>query len=584
MAGGKMSPRQKMINMMYLVLTALLALNVSKEVLNSFFEVNLGIVKTTESIDKKNLDTYRGFDLASNQEKVKNYKDLANQVKPVSSILVEFIQEMKYNLVLKVDKKVFLGEYKDNEGEEIVDNMFVSEYSALSSLEKSKKIAHLGAKDDRNSSGDVFNPDNKKKLPNIDGIGKSTQLKNKIESFRQTLISVLEVAEDSSWISNGSADFLKREINSSLEIREGNSYGEKNKKVSWEHYNFYDMPSVGALTLLSKWQADIKNMEAEVISFLAKNIDANSLKFSDVIASAIPSSNFVLKGDEFTSTITLTAYDKNADAKIFICDYDSLPDGTFVPKGTSEEIDVVNGKGVYKVKTNRVGPKTYKGFIKILQDDGDAYYGFENNYVVASKSFTVSATSQNILYVGCENPITVAVGGYPSSDVSVSAPFTMKSRSKKEGTYFAKPSRAQVDKKVKIKVSAKGVNGKKQSMGFQEFVVRDIPQAIPTFLGDKVSEVSVAQLLNQDRIFWTMPKWFKFPGIKRTTQSFDLYVSDGSKTTPLKGISSMNEARKLLKKLKSGNTVQIKNIKTKVKGQKGSTDLAVGVSFSYTIK
>ena len=58
MAGGKLSPRQKMINMMYLVLTALLALNVSKEVLNSFFEVNLGIVKTTEGIHKKNIDIY----------------------------------------------------------------------------------------------------------------------------------------------------------------------------------------------------------------------------------------------------------------------------------------------------------------------------------------------------------------------------------------------------------------------------------------------------------------------------------------------------------------------------------------------
>ncbi len=206
-----MSPRQKMINMMYLVLTALLALNVSKEVLNSFFEVNLGIVKTTESINKKNLDTYRGFDEASNQEKVKNYKDLANQVKPVSSFLVEFIQEMKYNLVLKVDKKVFLGEHKDEEGEEIESNIFEVEYSELSSLEKSKKIAHLGAKDDRNSSGDVFNPENKASLPIIDGIGKSTQLKNKIESLHDPN-NYYRKTEDSSWISNGSADFLKREI------------------------------------------------------------------------------------------------------------------------------------------------------------------------------------------------------------------------------------------------------------------------------------------------------------------------------------------------------------------------------------
>ena len=110
MASGKMTPRQKMINMMYLVLTALLALNVSKEVLNSFFEVNLGIVKTTDGLDKKNTETYAAFDDAENQEKVKNYKNLANEIKPEALELVNFIQEMKYNLVYHADgKKVCLG-------------------------------------------------------------------------------------------------------------------------------------------------------------------------------------------------------------------------------------------------------------------------------------------------------------------------------------------------------------------------------------------------------------------------------------------------------------------------------------------
>ena len=119
MAGAKLSPRQKMINMMYLVLTALLALNVSKEVLNSFFEVNLGIVKTTESLSDKNNDIYSDFTNATNQVKVKPYKDLAFQIKPESDKLVEMIQEMKYSLVLSVDKKVYLGQYLDDEGEAI---------------------------------------------------------------------------------------------------------------------------------------------------------------------------------------------------------------------------------------------------------------------------------------------------------------------------------------------------------------------------------------------------------------------------------------------------------------------------------
>ena len=65
MAGGNLSPRQKMINMMYLVLTALLALNVSKEVLNSFFEVNTGVVRTTANFTSKNMETYDDFTAAA---------------------------------------------------------------------------------------------------------------------------------------------------------------------------------------------------------------------------------------------------------------------------------------------------------------------------------------------------------------------------------------------------------------------------------------------------------------------------------------------------------------------------------------
>ena len=316
MAGGKLSPRQKMINMMYLVLTALLALNVSKEVLNSFFEVNLGIVKSTEGLEKKNLDTYSDFENAANQEKVKNYKKLANQVKPESETLVDFIQSMKYDLVLKSDGKVYLDSYKDENGDEIEENVREVDYSELSNVDKRKHIAHLGSKDKRNVSGDLFNPKNTPNGPNVNGDGMATQLRKKIDSYRKFLIGTLELAEDSSWIMPGSADKLIQKLNDNLLIDDGRSFGEKN--ITWEEYNFYDMPSVGALTLLSKWQADIKNMESEVISFFANNIDATSLKFSSAMATTIPSSNFVLVGDEFKSKIFLTAFDETSNQEILI--------------------------------------------------------------------------------------------------------------------------------------------------------------------------------------------------------------------------------------------------------------------------
>jgi gliding motility-associated protein GldM len=581
MAGGNLSPRQKMINMMYLVLTALLALNVSKEVLNSFFEVNLGIVKTTKSIDKKNIDTYDGFENASNQEKVKNYKNLANTVKPISMSLVEGIQEMKYNLVLKADKQVFLGDYKDEEGDEIESNIFEVEYSELSSLEKSKKIAHLGAKDDRHAAGDIFNPENKASLPNIDGIGKCTQMKNEIESFRQTLLSVLKVAEDSSWIIKGSSEFLADEINSSLKIEDGKVYGEKGKKVTWEYYNFYDMPSVGALTLLSKWQADIKNMEAEVISFLAKNIDANSLKFTTAMATTIPSSNFVLKGEEFKSTIFLTAFDETANPEILIGDYDSLPDGTYQMIGTPEVVPVVNGQGIYTVKGGSVGPKSYKGLIKILQDDGDQYYPFEGEYIVANKSFAVSPTKMNILYTVIDNPISVSVAGYQPDQVSISmsgASYTTVNR--KKGEYMVTPDNKMLGKKIYVSVTVKDKNGKKKSIGKMEFRVKEVPD--PTIFHLNSNKVSKEQITGKPKLSAKLLN-FDFEGIVFKVVKFDVECI-GTVSEAFEGVSIISSKIKTeIGRLKKGNKVIISNIIVKQKG--GSTRrMGPSVGFNYTIK
>merc|ERR1712096_168987 len=107
-------------------------------------------------------------------------------------------------------------------------------------------------------------------------------------------------------------------------------------------------------------------------------------------ATTIPSSNFILKNEEFTSQIFLTAFDKSSTPEIFIGDYELDSNGVPVlvknePVWNTdpEVVPVENGKGTYSVKGNRVGLQTYKGLIKILQDDGNQYYPFKGEYLVA---------------------------------------------------------------------------------------------------------------------------------------------------------------------------------------------------------
>ena len=267
MAGGNLSPRQRMINMMYLVLTALLALNVSKEVLQSFFEVNKGIERTTTNFNLKNGETYSAFDNAAENNPIKyqEVRDQAYSVKNKVDGIILYIQEMKYDLVSAVDgQKVYLGSPKDvldAEGDPIEEKVIESKkFNELTNEQKYLPIAFLNNKDNRDKAGALFYPKNL-------GVNKkrASVLKRQIEEYRDFLINL--AGDNKNLIDN---------INLVCDV---SNKGSGKKLQTWEQYNFVDMPSVGALTILSKIQSDLRNIEADMINHLKRNIDAKSLKF-----------------------------------------------------------------------------------------------------------------------------------------------------------------------------------------------------------------------------------------------------------------------------------------------------------------
>jgi len=572
MAAGKLSPRQKMINMMYLVLTALLALNVSKEVLNSFFEVNLGIVKTTESLSDKNNDIYSDFTNATNQVKVKPYKDLAFQIKPESDKLVEMIQEMKYSLVLSVDKKVYLGQYLDDEGEPIEDNAIESEYTDLTPSQKKMKIAELSNKEDRDASSDLFNPENKQGAARIldkNGNGLATQLRGNVESFRVLLSNILKTAEDSSWIKQGSSESLIDEIDKTLKLHD--NYGKK-RNESWEFYNFNDMPSVAALTILSKLQTDIKNMESEIIAFLATNIDASSLKFTSAEAITIPKTNFVSRGDEFTADIFLTAKDKTQTPEIYIGDYDSTlgsnGDYVYTMKDPSlEPLEVVNGKGIYKQKTSTEGEKKWRGILKMITDNGIKTFPFSGSYLVANRMAVVSPTKMNLFYLKVDNPVQVSVPGFQASDLTVSITNgTIKATKKSKGEYNVVPSK--LGKSVISVYVMK--DGKKVKMGFMDFRVKSVPPPIATIDKKEGGVISKSMMLASGGLVAEL-RDFEFEGVRFKVIAYTLTTTyQGDQVNEkVKGAQFTPKMKKVIKNTSSGSKITISDIKARRSDVKG---------------
>ena len=349
MAGGNLSPRQKMINMMYLVLTALLALNVSKEVLNSFFEVNLGIERTTTNFNSKNAETYSAFDNAAenNPKKYQEVRNLVYSLKSEADAIILSLQEMKYNLVYHADgKKVCLGNPlqvldengKPKEGALIEEK----EFSELSDSQKQLPIAYLNAKSNRDKSGSLFLDSPLKTKENQPAY----VLSRSITDYKEKLVKAVEGNE-------GLIKTIEEVCDVSPKVQDGG------EAVDWEKYNFYDMPAVGALTILSKIQSDIRNIEADAIDYLKRNIDAKSLKFTSAEGVQIPRTNFVLRGDSFRAEIFITAKDENQNPDIYVGEYDSLGNGMYEMRGDYETVKVVNGKGIFSKKTTSEGKKKW---------------------------------------------------------------------------------------------------------------------------------------------------------------------------------------------------------------------------------
>ena len=530
--------------MMYLVLTALLALNVSKEVLNSFFEVNTGVVRTTTNFTSKNLETYNDFTAAAELNPVKAgpFRDQALAVKREADAIVNFIQELKYGLVLAVDKSVFLGQYKDLDGEIIEGNETELTWGKLSKEQKKLPIANLNNKENRDMSGET-----------LVITGKASSLKQQINSFKNNMLTI---AADN--------EVLAFNIKSALDTEDKNGKG-GSAKIPWENYNFLDMPSVGALTLLSKMQSDVRNTEADIIKLLRENIDAGSLKFTSAEAIQIPTSTFVLRGDSFRSQIFISAKDTTQDPLIYVGEYDSIAPGKFEMVGDYDTIKVLNGKGIFSRRANVTGMQNWGGLISMKTESGTKTYPFKGNYLVANKTAVVSPVNMNILYLEVDNPLQISVPGFSAGEITVSITNgSIVPVKKSNGEYTARPKK---EGKASVTLYTK-INDKRTKMGAVEFRVKKVPppkakvqlakQAGGTWMIDKM------QLVNSGGVLAEL-KDFDFKGVRYLITSYRLtgmYKGEQMKEDT-KGPEFSPKMINIIKNTKSGNTITISNIKAR---------------------
>ncbi len=512
MASAKDTPRQKMIGMMYLVLTCLLALNVSKDILDAFIIVNKGLENTNLNFTDKNETLYSLFDLAKSVDPVRvtpNWKQ-AQDIKKRSEELSVFIEKLQKELIEKtegVDKTV-------------ADTM---------------QMASIENKDDYNVPTRILIGNSE------DGsAGASRELKNKLNEYKIQLTN---------YILSKDRKRIKLDINT-----EDPANSEENE--NWELYNFYDRPLVASLTILSKLKTDVKNAEATTVDYLLKMVDVGTLKFDTVAAKVIPQSNYVMLGEEYKADVFLAAFNKTKNPEIMVGDYNEVSK-TF--NGTPSTINVQRGLGKYSAATSREGIVSYSGTVKVVSPDGkEVTFPFKSEYIVAKPALTVSAEKMNVVYRGLPNPISVSVPGIPNEKLTVSAS-NASLTNRGNGKYDVKPSG---DGTVTVSVFATLDNGEKRNMGTQTLRIKRIPKPNAKF-GELIESGSMNEgtIKVQKGLIAFYPS-FEYES-KPVVTSFTMSFIGGGIAEDYKSPSNMltDEMIKRLKRIKRNERVFFEDIK-----------------------
>lgn len=528
MAHGKETPRQKMIGMMYLVLTAMLAMNVSAEVLDAFVLVENGLSQTTRSFKLKNEKLYNQMDKVSliNPMKAGPWKEKSDEVKKKADELIRYIQDLKLEVILTAEKEKSKAIVDEGEGQ------------------KGVNPKHIAKKGDLNIGGQV--------LIGAERNGKAFELKKKIISFREYVLSIVdpEIAPQ-----------LVESITNILNTDDPPH--EKSKSVhTWETARFDHLPLVAVFPQLTKAQVDVLNIEAEVVTYLLQQVDAGDFKVNKLDAIVIPKSSYVFQGNDFDAEIFLAASDTTQKPTIYIGRYEKfITDKGFEDYrmvGSYEEIPVVGGIGMFKRRASNIGKVPWSGLLEVTAPDGSKIRKpFNHEYEVAAPNVVISPSKMNVFYRGVDNPVDISISGVSMDKIDA---VMRGGQIKRSGnSYIVNPAGGVT--KCEIDVFAT-IDGSKRKMGTQEFRVKPVPPPIPSV--DGVTSKTVAKNILASALFVAakMPPDFDFD-MKFTITGFTVSATVGGfeRSEPSRNQMLTDAQKRIIEGLRSGSTVAFTNVK-----------------------
>lgn len=360
MAGGKLTPRQKMINLMYLVFIAMLALNMSKEVLTAFGNFNDKFSESNRLTDEANGNLLSALNTKAADEPAK-YAEPAKKAKEVAKLSKDFVAFLE-----TVKAEVTEGIEPDENGK------FPFEAMDKSTI------------DEKWFAGDGYSPRGKEIVAGIDKY--VSDIKKVLGNDVKYIPFIKEIEKKFS-----TADITNRE----------------GIKVKFLDYKTKGFPAVSTLTFITAMQNDVKNTEAGAYNLFLGNALKSAASMKNFQAIVVLEKNAYFQGEAVKGKVVLGRYDANT-----------------VPTSFNGPGKIENGQAVISTTAGSIGEQKISGKFGFLEDGKEIPLSFEGTYVVVPRpnQAIISADKMNVVYRGVPNPISISVPGIASNKVNANAP------------------------------------------------------------------------------------------------------------------------------------------------------------------
>ena len=490
-------PRQKMINIMYLVLTALLALNVSSEILNAFKTIDQSLTNANGIIQRKNDDILKSLQkkLADPKtaEKAAIWAPKADKAHALADVLYNYVQSLKHDL--KVESRL-----KNVDGKETFNE------------------------DDLEASTRLFIKSE------VSGVSKGQDLLQKLTQFKKELAGI-DPSIEKEVIPNLPLD---------LTIPRSNS---NNINQNWAYSYFHMTPTVASLTILTKFQNDIRNSESQVVEYCHRQIGEVELIYDQFNAFAASNSQYLMSGEELIITAGVGAFSSAAKPTISI-------DGTVIPI-------TADGSATYKSIAGTPGVNSKRVRISFLKPDGStAVVEKIVNYTVGTPTgLVVSTDKTRVFYKGLDNPLSITGGGGAEKINATVEGNTSTIRKAGPGQYIVNCTQ--------LGSVVLNINDGKQNQKIA-IPVRRVPNPLAV-VGESAGGSMLASTFRSQQGVIAELKEFVFEGIKFPIVSFMVIATgkgfDELEFVEVDGNKFAPKAQSLIKRCQAGTTVTIGEIK-----------------------